>query len=75
MIKNFIISIIREARADDSRTPLVPSQVSNLLNKLEFLFFSTNKILEFSIPPVARTKTFPDNTKFFFSFSEKQFTF
>ena len=33
MIKNFTISIIREARVDDNRTPLAPSQVLQLLNK------------------------------------------
>jgi len=38
--KKIILSIIREARADENRTPLIPSQISNLLDK-----FSNLKII------------------------------
>ena len=34
------ISVIREARGDEKRTPLIPSQISNLLDK-----FSNLKII------------------------------
>ena len=40
MGKRFTLSIIREARADESRTPLIPHQVSHLLDK-----FSNLKII------------------------------
>jgi alanine dehydrogenase len=35
--KKIILSIIKEARIDENRTPLVPSQISNLLDKLSNL--------------------------------------
>jgi len=38
--KKITLSIIKEARADENRTPLVPSQISNLLDK-----FSNLKII------------------------------
>ena len=38
--KKITLSIIREARADENRTPLIPSQISELLGK-----FSNLKII------------------------------
>ena len=35
--KKITLSIIKEARTDENRTPLVPSQISNLLDKLSNL--------------------------------------
>ena len=35
--KKITLSIIKEARADENRTPLVPSQISNLLDKFSNL--------------------------------------
>ena len=35
--KKITLSIIKEARIDENRTPLVPSQISNLLDKLSNL--------------------------------------